>query len=273
MNKSLSIQLNSGQTIPPIGFGLWQVKDAAQVTTSVAAALKAGYSHFDSAQIYGNEGMLAEALAAAGTKRNEVFITTKISVFNFAKFKTKKSFAASLVKLQTDYVDLLLLHFPVTGLRARAWRDLENIYTAGQAKSIGVSNYTVRHLQQLLKNCKVKPAVNQVELHVFLQQPELLAFCAEQGITVEAYSPLAHGHGLTDPVLRTIGKKHGKTAAQVMLRWCIEAGTIPLPKSVTPERIAQNIDIFDFKLDAEDMAHIKELDKGMRTCWDPTRVP
>ena len=273
MNTIPSVQFNNGKQIPQVGLGLWQVKDASELETSVVEAAKAGYRHFDSAQIYGNEATLAQALTKTGLKREELFITTKISVFNFASFKTKKSFEISLKKLNTDHVDLLLLHFPLTALRGRAWRDLEDIHAEGKATSIGVSNYTIRHLKSLLKECKVRPAVNQVELHVFLQQPELLAYCKQEGIAVEAYSPLAHGRGLDDPVLAAIAKKHAKSPAQIMLRWCIEVGTVPLPKSVTPARIQQNLNIFDFKLDKEDMEQIKKLDKGMRTCWDPTLVP
>ena len=265
-----STLLSSGASIPSIGFGLWKNKDRAECVASVVEAVKAGYRHFDTAQVYGNEEFLAEGLKQAGLGRKETFITTKIRVENF--LRVNKSFEKSLENLQTDYVDLLLLHFPVTGLRGNAWKHLEQLHKDGKAKTIGVSNYTIRHLEHLLKDCEIKPAVNQVELHVFLQQPELLAYCKEQGIAVEAYSPLAHGQGIDDPALVEIGKKHGKTSAQVMLRWCIEAGTIPLPKSVTPERIKQNIDIFDFKLDDEDMAKIKGLEKNMRTCWDPTHV-
>jgi diketogulonate reductase-like aldo/keto reductase len=172
-----------------------------------------------------------------------------------------------------DYVDLLLLHFPVSLLRAKSWRALEEIQQAGKARTIGVSNYTIHHLEQLLAECHVRPAVNQVELHVFLQQPELLAYCKEQGIAVEAYSPLAHGHGLDDPALAGIANKHQKTPAQIMLRWCIEQGTIPLPKSVSPERIAENLAIFDFSLDEDDMTVLASLNRGMRTAWDPTHIP
>lgn len=273
MVKIPSMLLSSGQRIPQVGFGLWQVTDPSAVKSSVAEAVEMGYRHFDTAQAYGNEAQLAEALMETGLKREDFFVTTKIAVMNFGPSKTKKSFEESLRKLQTDYVDLLLLHFPVTGLRSRAWRDLEDIFARGGAKSIGVSNFTERHLEKLLAECKIKPAVNQVELHVFLQQPELLEYCAKQGIKVEAYSPLAHGKGLDDPVLVEIAKRHNRSSAQIMLRWCIEVGTIPLPKSVTPKRIKENFDIFDFKLDADDMTKIRSLDKGLRTCWDPTYVP
>ncbi len=265
------LTLNNDGLMPQVGFGLWQIKDKQQCIDAVVTAVEAGYRHFDTAQIYGNEQYLAEGLKAAKLDRKDTFITTKISVTNF--LKVEKSLDDSLEKLGTDYVDLLLLHYPVTGLRKNAWKKLEKAHKQGRASAIGVSNYTIRHLKQLLEYSTIKPAVNQVELHVFLQQPQLLDFCEEQGIIVQAYSPLAHGQGLDDQVLTTIAKKHGKTTAQIMLRWCIEAGTAPLPKSVTPERIKQNIDIFDFELDDEDILEIQKLDRNLRTCWDPTKTP
>lgn len=257
--------------IPQVGYGMWQVKNRKECIDVVTSAVEAGYRHFDTAQVYGNEEYLAEGFKAAKLERKDAFITTKIFINNFLRLE--KSLDTSLEKLGTDYVDLLLLHFPVTGLRKNAWKNLEVAHKKGKARSIGVSNYTIRHLKQLLKYATIIPAVNQVELHVFLQQPELLSFCKEHGIVVQAYSPLAHGQGMDDPVLLSIADKHNKTAAQIMLRWCIEVGTIPLPKSITPERIKQNIDIFDFKLDAEDLQAIKGLEKGLRTCWDPTKTP
>ena len=265
-----STYLSPTVKIPNVGFGLWKNKDEAECIASVEMALKAGYTHFDTAQVYDNEDFLAAGIKKAGVDRKDVFIATKIRVENF--LRVEKSFENSLKALDTDYVDLLLLHFPVTVLRHNAWKKVEAIHKAGKAKTIGVSNYTIRHLQGLLRDCKIKPAVNQVELHVFLQQPELVQFCKDNGIVVEAYSPLAHGQGLDDLTLVEIGKKHGKTSTQIMLRWCIEVGTIPLPKSTHQERIEQNIDIFDFQLDEEDMTKIKGLEKNLRTCWDPTHV-
>lgn len=265
------IKLNDLHTMPGIGFGLWKNTDAAECIASIITALQAGFRHFDTAQIYGNEQFLGTALKDSGIPRQEIFITTKISLKNF--IKVEHSFEESLAKLQTDYADLVLLHYPLTGLRRGAWHKLETLKKSGKAKSIGVSNYTIRHLEGLLKHCTVKPAVNQVELHVFLQQPELLEYCRQHDIAVEAYSPLAHGQGMDDPELVRIAQKYGKTAAQVMLRWCVEVGTTPLPKSVTPERIKQNIEIFDFKLDETDMADILKLNKDLRTCWDPTLTP
>lgn len=270
MNAPLT-QLNNDSAIPQIGFGMWQLKDKQECVASVLAAVEAGYRYFDTAQVYGNEEYLAEGLKLAKLERKDSFITTKIFINNF--LRVEKSLDISLAKLDTDYVDLVLLHFPVIGLRKNAWKKLEQAQSAGKAKSIGVSNYTVRHLKQLLKYCSIIPAINQVELHVFLQQPELLDFCRDNGIVVQAYSPLAHGHGLDNVILREIAEKHSKSPAQIMLRWCIEAGTVPIPKSVTPGRIKQNIDIFDFELDKEDMNKILGLEEGLRTCWDPSKTP
>jgi diketogulonate reductase-like aldo/keto reductase len=265
------IPLNTGAEMPQIGFGVWQIKRHDECVAAVSEAFATGYRQVDTAQIYGNEAYVGEAVRESGLPRDEVFITTKISVHNF--MRVEKSFDQSLTRLNMEYVDLLLLHYPVAGLRIKAWQSLEDIHLAGKAKAIGVSNYTVRHLKQLMSTCRVKPAVNQVELHVFLQQPELLAFCEENGIVVQAYSPLAHGEGMDNKVLVGIAAKHGKTPAQIMLRWCIEVGTVPLPKSATLQRIHENIDIFDFELDIEDLQKIQQLDCNLRTCWDPTRTP
>jgi diketogulonate reductase-like aldo/keto reductase len=270
-SKVDSYEIAKGVQLPIVGLGFWQMKDAQECEQAVATALKTGYRHFDTAQIYGNEQFLGAALQTSNVKRKDIFITTKISINNF--LRVRKTFDASLKKLQTDYVDLLLLHFPVSVVRGKAWKDIEAIHAEGRAKSIGVSNYTIRHLEQLLKECNIKPAVNQVELHVYLQQPELLAYCAEHGITVEAYSPLAHGYGLDNEVLAALAKKYNKTPAQIMLRWCIEKGTVPLPKSVNSTRISENIDIFDFALTEQDMKKLMTLDTGHRTCWDPSLVP
>lgn len=268
------IKLSAGIEIPQVGLGLWKVKDQAEFNTAFAAAIEAGYRHFDSAQAYGNEHMLGEAWQKSGLKRKDIFITTKIAVENFGAHHAPKSFEKSLVNLQSDYVDLLLLHFPVSVLRKKSWLALEGIHKAGKAKSIGVSNYTVKHLKELKEYAGVTPAVNQVELHVFLQQPELLAYCKEQGIAVEAYSPLAHARaGADEPLLQELATKYGKTYAQIMLRWCVQKDLIVLPKSVTPSRIQENINIFDFEISGEDMTRLAELDRDLRTCWDPTHIP
>lgn len=268
-----SIQMNSGTSIPQVGLGLWKVKDAQQCRDAVLWGLESGYTHFDSAQIYGNEEYLGDALQEAGVKRSDVFITTKIWNGNQPEDKLDKSFGDSLDRLETNYVDLLLLHYPVPDIRQSAWPIMEEIHRAGRAKAIGVSNYTVRHLQELLETCSVKPAVNQVEIHVYLQQPELVDFCKQNDILVEAYSPLAHANEMDNEALQRISIKHGKTAAQIMLRWCIEQGMVPLPKSVHKERLIENLAIFDFELDTDDHAEILKLDRNMRTAWDPSEEP
>ena len=265
--------MNSINGIPQIGLGLWKVERDEEFLSAFNSAIEAGYRHFDSAQIYGNEDLLGLAWTKSGVDRKELFLTTKISVTKFGYKRALKSFDESLLKLQSDYVDLLLLHFPVTGLRKGSWKALEEIYQAGKAKSIGVSNYTIRHLEEMKDYAKIIPQVNQVELHVFLQQPELVEYCSENDITLEAYSPLAHAKDMDNEVIDSIAKKHHKTYAQVMLRWCIEKGLVVLPKSVTPKRIKQNIDVFDFSLDESDMKKLARLDKNLRTCWNPTLVP
>jgi diketogulonate reductase-like aldo/keto reductase len=267
------LNLADGYRIPQIGLGLWRVKDEAEFNTSFESAVKSGYKHFDSAQMYDNEHLLGAAWRRSGLKREDLFITTKIAVTNFGYNKAKRSFDESLKRLQTDYVDLLLLHFPVTLLRKKAWKALEEIQAGGSAKSIGVSNYTIRHLKEMQGYAKVMPVVNQVELHVFLQQPELIKYCQDNNIVVEAYSPLAHAKAMDNKVIAGIAKKHGKTYAQVMLRWCIEQGLAVLPKSVTLSRVQENIDIFDFKLDSEDMEALAGQDQDMRTAWNPVHVP
>lgn len=268
-----SIKLSTGAEIPQVGLGLWLNKNEQECRDSVAAALKAGYRHFDTAQRYENEQFLGATLKSEHIKREDVFITTKIANENLSWRYFDGSLDESLEKLQTEYVDLLLIHFPVTEKRRPAWFKMEEVFKAGKAKAIGVSNYTVRHLEELLRECSIKPAVNQVELHVFLQQPELIEYCKANNIVLEAYSPLAHGYGLDDEILQTIAKKHGKSTAQIMLRWCIEQGLVVLPKSTHETRIKENFEIFDFQLNSEDLESIKKLNKNFRTCWDPTNVP
>jgi diketogulonate reductase-like aldo/keto reductase len=273
MIKPPYIKLNDGNSIPQVGLGLWQVKDEADFMSSFNSAVDAGYRHFDTAQVYGNEIMLGKALESSGLKRKDVFITTKIGVQNFGAGRTKKSFKKSLEELNTDYVDLLLLHFPVSILRKKSWPVLEQLKIEGKAKSIGVSNYTIRHLEEMEKYSNIIPAINQVELHVFLQQKDLRDYCATKGIAIEAYSPLAHAKDFDEPVIKQIAKKHNKSYAQIMLRWCIENDIIVIPKSVTPKRVQENINIFDFSLDEEDILKLNKLDRGLRTCWNPTLVP
>lgn len=267
------LELVDKHRIPQIALGLWKNKDPDEFATAFDAAVKAGYRHFDSAQAYDNEQFLGKAWQNSRLKREEFFITTKIAVEHFGYSRAKRTFAESLDKLQTDHVDLLLLHFPVPILRKKSWLAAEEIQAAGGAKSIGVSNYTIRHLEEMKDYAKTMPVVNQVELHVFLQQPELIKYCHDNNIAVEAYSPLAHAKAMDNEVIAGIAKKHGRTYTQVMLRYLIEQGLVVLPKSVTPSRIQENINVFDFKLDAEDMEALARQNQDMRTCWSPVHVP
>lgn len=273
MSKVPDIQLKDGNSIPQIGLGLWQNTDPEQFSTAFQAAIDSGYRHFDGAQAYDNEDLLGEAWTRSGIKRDQLFITTKINIRNFGQKHLQPSFNKSLDELKTDYVDLLLLHFPVSLFRKNAWKELVEIQKQGKARSIGVSNYTIRHLQEMADYSDTVPVINQVELHVFLQQPELIEYCHTNGIVVEAYSPLARSKDLDNQVIQHIATKHHKTNAQVMLRWLVQQGLVVIPKSVTPARIEQNFDIFDFELDSTDMDQIKTLDKNMRTCWSPVHVP
>lgn len=267
------IKLHDGYTIPQIGLGLWQVKDDAQFYTAFDTAIKVDYRHFDSAQAYDNEHMLGEAWTKSGLKRDDIFLTTKINVKNFGHDQLIKSFEESLSKIQSEYVNLLLLHFPVTIQRKKAWQALSEIQNTGGARSIGVSNYTVRHLEEMENYSKVVPVVNQVELHVFLQQPELIEYCQERNIVVEAYSPLSRGKVMDDSIVLAIAKKHNKSYAQIMLRWLIEKGLVIIPKSVTPSRIKENFNVFDFVLDDNDMRDLANADRDLRTCWSPVHIP
>jgi len=271
--KVPDIKLSNGNHVPVLGMGLWQSKDAEVFNKAFKLAIDAGYRHFDSAQVYDNEHLLGAAWKDCGIKREELFIVTKIWLKNFVYSQVGKSFEKSLANLQTDYVDLLLLHFPVTGLRRKAWQALEEIYESGRAKNIGVSNYTVKHLKEMKKYAKITPQINQVEMHVFLQQPDLVEYCRKEGIILEAYSPIAHAKDMTNETIQSIADKHGKTYAQIMIRWCIEQGFVVIPKSVTPKRIKENIAVFDFKLDKQDIDSLKKLDRDFRTCWSPVHVP
>lgn len=266
-----NLKMNDGRQIPQIGLGLWRVEDSKECIDAVNLALETGYRHFDDAQAYENEEYLGKAIKASKVPRKEIFITTKIRTANMGQ-QLIGTFDQSLKKLQMDYVDLLLLHFPMTISRHVSWPLMEEIYASGRAKSIGVSNYTINHLQELLTECKVRPAVNQVELSVVLQQPELVEYCKKQGIVVEAYTPLAEGHFFDDPTLMEIAKKHNKSVPQIMLRWCIDYGVVALTKSTHEDRIKSNIDIFDFELDAADMEKLEGLDQDHRTNWDPTNI-
>lgn len=269
-----TVTLNTGAKMPTIGFGTWQIFPNGRAKHATADALTTGYRLIDTARIYGNERGVGEAIKASIISREDVFLTTKLWNSNQGYEQAHKAFEASLKRLGMEYVDLYLLHWPVTGKRLDSWRALEEIHASGRAKAVGVSNFTVRHLTELAEKASITPAVNQVEFHPFLydEQVELLEYCAQHDIVVEAYSPLAHGKKTDETVLSPIAKRHGKSSAQVILRWCVQHGTVPLPKSTNPVHMQDNLDIFDFELSAEEMRAIDGLSDGTRTCWDPTTM-
>ena len=274
MSKVPSIALNNGVAMPQLGFGLWQVPND-EATAAVATALEAGYRSIDTAALYYNEEGTGQALAASGIPRDELFITTKL--WNSAAEKwthetVLREFDASLARLGLEYVDLYLIHWPrpMRDDYLTIWRAFETLLADGRARAIGVSNFKPPHLRRLLKETSVVPAINQIELHPDFGQAETRAFDDEHGITTEAWSPLGQGKGLLDnPVIGRIAAAYGRTAAQVVLRWHLQLGNVVIPKSVTGSRIRENFDVFDFELDAADMATITGLDNGNRLGSDP----
>lgn len=271
MTDMPQVQLNDGRTMPQLGFGVWQVPNH-EAQTVVNEAIEAGYRLIDTAAIYGNEEGVGEAVRNSSIPREELFVTTKLWNTNHGYDAALRAFDQSMERLRLDFVDLYLIHWPVARSEAflDAWRALIEIRKSGRAKSIGVSNFTTAHLKRLMQETEVVPAVNQIELHPLLQQRELRVFHAGHGIATESWSPLGQGTLLEDETISTIAEKHGKTPAQIILRWHMDKGLIAIPKSATPSRIRQNIDLFDFQLDAEDMSVFETLDdKAGRIGPDP----
>jgi 2,5-diketo-D-gluconate reductase A len=266
------ITLNNGQTIPQLGFGVFLV-EPEQTVAAVSTALEAGYRHIDTAEMYGNEREVGEAIARSGLDRADVFVTSKLSNDAHQPDDARRAFDETLKALGFDYIDLFLIHWPLPtrydGDYVSTWRMLEEFYRDGRARSVGVSNFQPRHLRRLHAECEVPPAVDQIEVNPYLTQEELRGFCAEHQIAVEAWSPLARGHVLTDAVIQSIAGRTRKTPAQVVLRWHVERGDIVFPKSVTPDRIKENIDIFDFELSGADVEAITVLNRDERTGPDP----
>ncbi|MEU6280320.1 aldo/keto reductase [Streptomyces sp. NPDC047028] len=270
-SKVPPIILNNGVEMPQLGFGVWQVPDK-EAERAVATALEAGYRSIDTAAIYRNEKGTGKAVASSGLRREDVFVTTKVWNNEQGYDATLRAFDASLKKLRLDYVDLYLIHWPVPAqdTYVDTYRALEKLHADGRARAIGVSNFLTPHLRRLLDETSVVPAVNQIELHPHLQQQESRAFHAEHGIATEAWSPLGQGKGLLEvPAVVAVARKHERTPAQVVLRWHLQLGNVVIPKSVTPSRIRENIDVFDFRLDDEDLAAIGALDEARRLGPDP----
>ncbi|RVU28773.1 aldo/keto reductase [Streptomyces antnestii] len=271
VSKVPPIILNNGVAMPQLGFGVWQVPDD-EAEKAVTTALEAGYRSIDTAAIYGNEEGTGKALAASGIARDKLFVTTKLWNADQGYDATMRAFDASLEKLGLDHVDLYLIHWPLPSKDSYVdtYKAFEKIYADGRARAIGVSNFLPEHLERLLGETSIIPAVNQIELHPHLQQRAAREFHAEQGITTEAWSPLGQGKGLLEvPAIVAIAQKHGRTPAQVVLRWHVQLGNVAIPKSVTPSRIKENIDVFGFELDLEDIAAISALNEDRRLGPDP----
>jgi diketogulonate reductase-like aldo/keto reductase len=289
------LTLNDGHLMPQLGLGVWQSRAGAMCETAVLAALEAGYRHIDTAALYGNEESVGAAIRKSGIAREQIFVTTKL--WNSDHGNPERALDTSLRKLKFDYVDLYLIHYPVRQ-RRQSWRALETLRANGKARSIGVSNFTIRHLTELLAETKTVPAVNQVEFHPYLYQHDLLDFCSERTIVLEAYSPLTKGARLKDPKLVAIAKKYSqaetervtfqsrlplvdrlsgrpetKSTAQILIRWALQHGLAVIPKSADRGRIFENADVFDFEITAEDMQILNRFNENLRTCWDPTDAP
>ena len=266
-----TIVLNNGVEIPQLGFGVFQI-DPAETKDATLAAFEVGYRHIDTAQMYGNEKGVGEAVAASGIDRSEIFVTSKLNNGFHAHDDALTAFDRSLDELGFDYLDLFLIHWPLPGIDVdfvETWKALEEIYRSGRAKSIGVSNFQPTHLRRLVQETDIVPAVNQIEVHPYLTQDEVRAVCAEHGIAVEAWSPIAQGLVLDNPTIKGIATDHGKSTAQVVLRWHVQRGDIIFPKSVTRARVEENFDIFDFELTPGDMGFISSLNKDERTGPNP----
>ncbi|TGL87213.1 aldo/keto reductase [Leptospira congkakensis] len=271
LNITSTLKSNQSVSVPQLGLGVWKSRPK-ECFEAVKSALSLGYRHIDTAAIYGNEADVGAAIKESGVARSDIFLVTKLWNADQGYDSALRAIDVSLSKLGTDYVDMYLIHFPVSGKRNDSWKALEKIKSEGKTKSIGVSNFMVSHLEELLKETGTIPAMNQVEYHPFLQDAELKEYCAKKGILIEAYSPLAHGQKLEDPRITQIANHYQKSNAQILIRWSLQAGHVVIPKSKNPIRIKENADVFDFVLSEADMKEISSWNENFRTCWDPTTV-
>ena len=261
--------LNNGHQMPWLGLGVFQIEDGQQVAQAVKAALEIGYRSVDTATVYGNESGVGKAIRESGVPREDVFLTTKLWNDDQRGKRVLAAFEESLKRLDTEYVDLYLIHWPVKGCYQETWHEMEKIYNSGRARAIGVSNFQVHHLEDILSDSQVVPTVNQIEFHPFLIQPELREFCQEHKIQVEAWSPLMQGRIITEEAVRELAKQHHRTPAQITLRWDLQHDVVTIPKSTHANRIAENAQVFDFELSQEDMNVLDALDQGRRVGPDP----
>ncbi|HET7628639.1 MAG TPA: aldo/keto reductase [Bacillales bacterium] len=269
MDIRQTVTLANGVEMPQLGFGVYKIEEGNEVEHAVSTAIETGYRSIDTAAFYDNEIGVGKAVKASEVPREDLFITTKVWNDRQGYDETLRAFEESMSKLDMEYVDLYLVHWPVSGKYKETWKALETIYKEGRAKAIGVCNFKIHHLEDLMKDNEVNPMVNQVEFHPRLFQKELLDFCSGHDIQLEAWGPLMRGRILDDPTLMAIAERHGKTPAQVVLRWELQLGVVTIPKSVRDERIKSNADLFDFELSAKDMQQIAELNRNERTGPDP----
>jgi methylglyoxal/glyoxal reductase len=273
MTNSISdcTTLNNGVKMPWLGFGVFQIPEGEETYQAVRAALESGYRSIDTAAIYGNEASVGRAVKDSAIAREELFITTKVWNDDLREGTTLQAIDNSLELLQMDYVDLYLVHWPVKGKYVDAWLAMEEILGSKKARAVGVSNFMIHHLQDVIAAGSIVPAANQIEYHPLLQSADLHKFCDENGIQLEAWAPLIQGQGMNHPTIKKIANKHSKSPAQVLLRWDLQQGVVTIPKSVHRERIEANANIFDFMLDAEDMSAIAVMEQGKRIGPDPDR--
>jgi methylglyoxal/glyoxal reductase len=261
--------LHNGVKMPWFGLGVFKVQEGSEVIESVKAAIKNGYKSIDTAAIYKNEEGVGQAIKESGVPREELFITTKVWNSDQGYESTLQAFETSLEKLGLDYLDLYLIHWPGKNKYKETWKALEKLYKDGRVRAIGVSNFKVHHLQDLISDAVIKPMVNQVEYHPHLTQKDLLEYCQSEGIQLEAWSPLKQGELLSDPTIMELAEKHQKSAAQIILRWDLQNKVVTIPKSIKEQRIIENANVFDFELSLEDMAKIDALNKDERVGPDP----
>ncbi len=272
LSLTTAVTLHESIEMPQLGLGVFKSESGSEVEGAVATALELGYRHIDTATVYRNEEGVGNAVVASGIGRDEIFVTTKVMNIDQGYDSTLEAFDASLGRLGMEYVDLYLVHWPKPEHTHDTWRALEQLQADGRTRAIGVSNFLVHHLDQLAEHASVMPSINQIEFHPHLQSPELVAYCDELGIVVEAWSPLKHGQIVDDPELKTIADLHGVSVAQVVLRWMLQRGIVTIPKSVTPARIAQNADLYGFALSDGEVAAIDAMDRNERIGPHPDEI-